>query len=156
VKVNVVLADYGQSDPQGKVHLIGAGWSMTAVGPKGLTPDSCVAVFLEVPWDKCNRELPVEVQLVDEDGNAVIIHTPAGDQPVHLTNPLVIATIPGAPNGSPGCGAVVLNLQGGLPLAPGHWYTWRVSVDSELRDDWSARFFVQRLPGVPTLGGAPG
>ena len=153
MKANVLLADTGTQDSNGKLHLLGVGWSMITVGPNGLTGDSAVAVLLEVPWDKCNREIEVILELVNEDGKAVTLPTPAGEQQLRIVHRLVIPSPPGAPNGSPGHANLLAQFQGGLPLLPGVWYSWRVTVDKEIRDDWQAKFFVRRQQSPPTFGG---
>jgi hypothetical protein len=142
----------GQNEATGKLNILGAGWSVTTTQANGLTPNSALAVFVEVPWDRCNRELRLSMALVTEDGQPVAVPTADGHQPLVITQPLVIAPVPGAPNGSTGHHAMMINFQGGLPLSPGRWYKWRVTVDGESRDDWEARFFVRRQPSAPSMG----
>lgn len=148
----VVLADVGQVDPAGKLHLLGAGWSQTGVGPNGLTPDFAVAVFVTVPWDQCNKELEVSLELVTDDEQAVTVNTPNGEQPIVIKQGVVVSPPAGAPNGSPGQHAMLVGVQGGLPLRPGSWYKWRVRVAGEQEPGWHARFFVVRQPTTPTFG----
>jgi hypothetical protein len=152
VKVTLVLADMGQNDSTGKLNILGAGWSVTAVGPTGVTPDSALAIFLEAPWDRCNQPLEVVLDLVSDDEEPVNISMGETRTPVRLAHTLVAVPAPGAPNGSPGFVSFLLNLRGGLPLAPGNWYKWRATVDKEHEDLWEARFYVQRQPTVPTFG----
>jgi hypothetical protein len=152
VKINVILADAGTQDPTGKLNLLGVGWSVTAVGPNGLTADSAVAVFLEVPWDKANRELEVVLQLFDDDRSPFLLPTPAGAQPLRIAQKVVVPIASGAPNGSSGIANLLAQFQGGLPLSPGNWYCWRVTVDDESNDAWTARFFVRRQPSMPSFG----
>lgn len=152
MKINVILADTGQNDPAGKVHLLGAGWSVTAVQPTGLTPDSAIAVFLEVPWDRCNRELVVVLALINEDGTPVELPMPDGTQPIRFHHNIVVPSVPGAPNGSPGQATILVAIQGGLPLAPGHWYRWQVEVGGQTDPQWHASFFVQRQASAPSFG----
>lgn len=152
MKIVVILADTGTQDPQGKLNLLGAGWTQTESGPNGLTPDSAVAVFIEVPWDRCNRELDVVLELLTEDGHPVLLPVDGGPQPLRVGQRLVVPPPGGAPNGSPGQAALLANFQGGLPLTPGSWYKWRVTVDKEENDAWQARFFVRRRQSTPTFG----
>ncbi|HET8658640.1 MAG TPA: hypothetical protein VFM55_06540 [Micromonosporaceae bacterium] len=155
MKINVILADTGVQDPQGKLHLLGVGWSQIGVQPNGLSGDMAVAVLIEVPWDMCNKELNVELELRSEDGEPVLVPTPGGQQPLRMTQRLVIPTPPGAPNGSPGTANLLVKLQGGLALAPGSWYAWRVTADGKDDENWTARFFVRRQPSMPTFGAPP-
>lgn len=155
MKANVLLADTGTQDPNGKLHLLGVGWSQTQIGPTGLTADAAVAVLLEVPWDRCNREIEIVLELVNEDGMPVALPTGDGPQPLRIAQTLVIPSPPGAPTGSTGHANLLVQLQGGLPLNPGAWYSWRVTVDKETHEAWQAKFFVQRQQSAPTFGAPP-
>src|SRR5436305_7562443 len=97
----------GATDPSGKVNLLGAGWNVTQVLPTGGTPDSVVAVFIEVPWDLCNRELGLTLELLDQDQHPVAVQTPAGPSAVRVGQPIVVNSTPGAPNGSDGQVAII-------------------------------------------------
>ncbi|MEU7174648.1 MULTISPECIES: DUF6941 family protein [Micromonospora] len=153
MKVNIVLADVGTQDSVGKLNLLGAGWSQTQVGPNGRTPDMSIAIFVEIPWDRANREILLIAELIDEDGQAVTLPTsPDQAQPVRIEHRPVAGPPLGAPNGSPAQVSMLINMQGGLPLQPGRWYSWRVSVDGEQREDWQAKFYVSRLGTAPTFG----
>lgn len=153
--VNVVLADTGQQDPYGKTHLLGAGWSTTQVGPAGLVPDQAVAVFIEVPWDRCNRELAFLLQLIDADGRPVQLPSAEDESAAAIQVESVVTATPppGAPNGTPGTASFFVHLQGGLPLAAGQRYSWQVSLDGETDDSWRASFFVQRQQAPTRFGG---
>lgn len=155
MKVTLLLADMGQNDQSGKLNILGAGWSVTAVGPQGLTPDSALAVFVEATWDRCNRQLHIALDLVTDDDQPVQI--PVGDDlvPLRIEHDLVAVPAPGAPNGSPGFVSFMINLRGGLPLSAGNWYKWRATVDKEHDPNWEARFYVQRQPTAPTIGASP-
>jgi hypothetical protein len=39
---------------------------------------------------------------------------------------------------------VLLQFQNGLPLQPGHCYTWRVTIDGETRDEWTDSIYVAK------------
>jgi Family of unknown function (DUF6941) len=154
MKATVVLADMGQNDASGKLNLLGAGWSITQISPIGLTPDSAVAVFMEVDWDKVGREIDVLIELVDDDDEPVVLTMPDGNaQPVKMRQAVIANPTPGAPSGSPTMVTLLVGIQGGLPLSPGRWYKWRVSLDGKHLEDWAARFYVQRQPTTPTFGG---
>lgn len=151
----MVLADTGQQDAYGKTHLLGAGWSTTQVAPNGLVPDQAVAVFLEVPWDRCNRDLAFVLQLLDADSQPVQLPT-VEDQPsstLRVESVVTASPPPGAPNGTPGTASFFVHLQGGLPLTAGQRYSWQVSLDGETDDAWRASFFVQRQHAPTRFGG---
>lgn len=153
MKINVLLADVGTSDSSGKLNLLGAGWSQMSVLPNGMTSDFAVAVFLEVPWDKCNRELKLVLELQTQDGQVVSLPTPAGPSAVRVKQGVVVPTLPGAPNGSWGSACYLVNFKGGLPLSPGNWYRWVVTADGEGEPGSITRFFVKRQPTMATFGG---
>lgn len=153
MKINVILADIGAQDASGKLNLLGAGWSQISVLPSGRTSDFAVAVLMEAPWDKCNREIELVMELHDEDGKPVMIPGPVDPQPLRISQQIIVPTIPGSPNGSPGTANMLMNLQGGLALYPGASYRWVLTIDGERDDAWTAGFFVQRQPAAPTIGG---
>ena len=155
MKIHIVLADAGLGDSTGKLNLLGAGWNMTQVLPTGGTPDCAVAVFIEVPWDMCNRELDLTLELLDQDLTPVVVHTPSGDAPIRMAQQVVVASAPGAPNGSDGQLALLVSLKGGLPLSPGNWYKWRAFIAGHEDTPGEAKFFVQRQPSTPTIGHSP-
>src|SRR4051794_18852471 len=75
LEVQMILADHAVADPAGKVHMLGAGWSLT-VTP---TPPQAVVLLLKIPWDRTNQRIPLSLQLVDEDGRPVQLTTPEGE-----------------------------------------------------------------------------
>lgn len=153
MKVTVLLADVGTNDPLGKLNLLGVGWNQTQVQPNGLTPDMALAVIIEVPWDQANREIHVLAELINEDGQPVELPvSPDKQEPLRIEHRPVATPPVGAPNGSPAQLGILVNLHGGLPLQPGAWYAWRVSVNGEQGDDWQAKFFVRRQASAPTFG----
>src|SRR5437870_630823 len=75
MKVTMLLADSVQA-VGGKLYILGGGWSIT--GPP--TP-SGIAILIEVPWDQTNRKHPWKPELLDSDGEPVMLETPVGEQP---------------------------------------------------------------------------
>lgn len=158
--VKIILADTGTQDPFGKTNLLGAGWAVTQLGPHGQTPDQAVAVFIEAPWDRCNRPMQFRMELLNQDGDAVELPTgppPAPTAPLVIDASITVTPPPTSPNGTPGTAAFFANLVGGLPLAAGQRYTWRVTLDDETEDGWQAGFFVARQQQPARFGpAAPG
>jgi hypothetical protein len=66
VKVTLLLADFAQVS-EGKLNIIGGGWSVTGPFPV----PSAIAAKIEVPWDQANRRHHIVVELTDEDGHIV-------------------------------------------------------------------------------------
>jgi hypothetical protein len=122
VEAHLVLCDAAVSDPStGKVHMLGAGWSLTG----SPTSPQAVAVLMKIPWDRSNTPLPVRVQLFDGDGNAVQIPTPEGPVAIAGQGTVEAGRPAGVPAGVMLDASFVLNV-GPLPLPPGR-YEWRLT-----------------------------
>ncbi|HEX6871125.1 MAG TPA: hypothetical protein VF163_08505 [Micromonosporaceae bacterium] len=119
--VQLILCDAAQADPSGKVHMLGAGWSVTR-SPTG----HAVAVLIKVPWDRANERLPLRLDLVDADGQPVQLPTADGSVGVRADGLIEVGRPPGMEPGSPLDAAFALNVPS-LPLAPGR-YSWRLSL----------------------------
>ena len=70
LEVHLLLCDAAQAE-NGKVHMLGAGWSIT---PSPTAPHA-VAVLMKVPWDRANQPMDLKLQLLDPDGNQIEIPT---------------------------------------------------------------------------------
>jgi len=66
-----MLADSAQ-EVGGKLYILGGGWSITGPDPVPMA----IALKLEVPWDRTNEQHSLLLELVDEDGNPVIVPGP--------------------------------------------------------------------------------
>src|SRR5262249_45216946 len=119
--VQLILCDAAQADPAGKVHMLGAGWSVTT------SPTShAVAVLIKVPWDRANEKLQLALDLVDADGSPVRLDTQTGALAVHAEGIIEVGRPPGVDPGSPLDAAFALNVPR-LPLPRGR-YTWRLTL----------------------------
>ena len=77
MRAAIVLADFAETDSgTGKVHIIGAGWSVTGPMPG---PHAVVA-FIQVPADRVGDPIPVTLRLADPTGQLVEVQGPAGMQ----------------------------------------------------------------------------
>jgi hypothetical protein len=76
VKVVLLLADAAQVS-DGKLNLLGGGWSITGPMP---TP-SAVAIKIEVPWSDTNVRHEFKLELFTADGDAVMVPTPPNGEP---------------------------------------------------------------------------
>ena len=143
MRATLILCDYAVQDaPSGKVHLMGAGWSVTAPipGPRA------VAVFIKVGWNEANEPHKFELRMVDADGQTATVAGPAGTQPLEFQGNLEVGRPPGIPQGSDIDASFVINL-GPLPLVPAQRYTWRLEIDGDLAAAES--FYVRPMPVVP-------
>lgn len=139
MRATILLADAAQAIG-GKLYILGGGWSLIGPDP---TP-SAVAVKLEVPWDRANHRYQLMLQLVDADGQAVVVPSPEGgeSQPLEFTAEFEAGRPPGLRAGTPLDGAFAINL-GPLPLEPGNRYAWRLMIDGETEPEWQIGFSVR-------------
>lgn len=124
MKLTVLLADAAQADASGKVGALGLGWSITSA-PLGA---HSVVVLFEVGWHEANEQHGFVVELLDQDGSAVL--SEEGVPLVHFEGGIEMGRPPGMIKGTPLIQPWVLNLPPGMPLQPGRRYEYRVSVDS--------------------------
>ena len=64
----MLLADFAQV-ADGKLTVVGGGWSLTGPEP---TPFG-IAILVHVPWDQANRRHTLRLELVDADGEPVTV-----------------------------------------------------------------------------------
>jgi len=126
----LILCDAAQADSaSGKLHMLGAGWTVTS----SPTAPHAVALMIQVPWDRANQELPVRVELLTQDGQAVTIPGPTGPQPIISEIKLEVGRPPGIAPGSTLNTAFAVNVAA-LPLSPGR-YEWRATVDGDTQGE---------------------
>jgi hypothetical protein len=143
MRATLILCDYAAQDaPTGKVHMMGAGWSVTAPLPS----PRAVAVFIKVGWTEANEPHKFSLRLVNADGQTVMAEGPAGTQPIEFQGNLEVGRPPGIPQGSEIDASFVVNL-GPLPLVPGQRFTWQLEMDTQTIAAES--FYVRPLPQLP-------
>lgn len=147
VKVTMLLADYAQV-ADGKLTVVGGGWSLTGPDP---TPFG-IAILVHVPWDQANRRHTLRLELVDADGQPVAAPGGEGEEeaPIVFLDDLEfeVGRPAGIKPGTPLELPLAVN-SGPLPLEPGGRYEWRLSIDGESDGDWRLAFSV-RLEEEPT------
>lgn len=134
MKVTMLLADAAQA-VGGKLYVLGGGWSV--IGPEP-TP-SAIAVYVQIPWDRANIKHAVKLELLTKDGDAVVLPTPEGEQPLVIPAEIEVGRPAGLAPGTPLDGAFAINI-GPLPLEPGRRYEWRLSIDGHCDEDWRLGF----------------
>jgi hypothetical protein len=122
LEAQLLLCDAAVADPSGKLHMLGAGWSMTS----SPTAPQAVAVLLKIPWDRANQRIPVVLQLFDPDGRPVVLATPEGAQQIVIRGEVEAGRPAGVSPGSLLDAAMAFNVPP-LPLDPGR-YQWRLDV----------------------------
>jgi hypothetical protein len=125
VKVTMLLCDAAQVS-DGKLFILGGGWSMTGPDPV----PSAVALKIDVDWHEAGRSHHWELFLEDADGQPVLMETTEGSQPVEVRGEFSVSQPAGIPEGSPIDVALAVNL-GPIPLAPGTRFAWRLTIDGE-------------------------
>jgi hypothetical protein len=137
VKATLLLADYAVVS-DGKLTIVGGGWSQTG-------PDAApfgIGLLIQVPWDQSNTRHTFQVELLDADGEAVVLETDEeGDQPVAFGGDFEVGRPPGLKPGTPLDFPVAMNSTP-LPLEAGR-YEWRLTIDGESRQDWTLAFTVR-------------
>lgn len=139
MKVTMLLADYANV-ADGKLTVVGGGWSLTGPEPVPFG----IAILVHVPWDQANRRHVLRLELLDADGEPVVVETEEGEEPVVFFDDVEFEV--GRPAGiKPGTALdfpLAVN-SGPLALEPGLRYEWRLSVDGQTDDDWRLPFTVR-------------
>ena len=138
----MLLADYVQVS-DGKLTVIGGGWSLTGPDPAPFG----IAILVHVPWDLANRRHTLRLELIDADGRPVIAPSSEGagdDAPIVFLNDVEfeVGRPAGIKPGTPLELPLAVN-SGPLPLEPGGRYEWRLSINGEGSDDWRLAFSVR-------------
>lgn len=120
VEAHLILCDHAVADPTGKIHMLGAGW--TIVGTP--TPPHGVAILVKIPWDRANEKIRMRLHLLDPDGKAV--HEQDQDKPIEVTAELEAGRPPGVAKGSPLSSGLAVNVAP-MNLTPGR-YEWRLEI----------------------------
>jgi hypothetical protein len=140
VKVTMLLCDAAQVS-DGKLFILGGGWSMTGPDPV----PSAVALKIDVDWHEAGMSHHWELFLEDADGRPVMMETAEGTQPVEVRGEFSVSQPPGIPEGSPIDVALAVNL-GPIPLAPGTRFAWRLTIDGESLPGASLGFTTRPRP----------
>ncbi len=140
VKVTMLLCDAAQVS-DGKLYILGGGWSMTGPDPV----PSAVALKIDVDWHEADSSHHWELFLEDADGQPVFMETPEGAQPVEVRGEFAVSQPREIPEGSPIDVALAVNL-GPIPLAPATRFAWRLTIDGESLPGASLGFTTRPRP----------
>jgi hypothetical protein len=138
IDAQVILCDSAAADPAGKVHMLGAGWSIMT----SPTSPHAVAVLIKVPWDRTNQQIQLALKLMDSDGHQVSLPVPDGQQEIGAAAIIEVGRPAGLAAGTPIDASFVLAVPS-LPLGPGR-YEWLLTIGDDVRH---AAFTVR--PGQP-------
>ena len=136
MRVTLLLADSAAA-VEGKLYILGGGWSVTGPGP---TPFA-IAMKFEVPWSEANRKHRWTLELLDADGKPVSLPVPGSDSdlPVKVEGDLEVGRPPGLREGTPLDFPLAINF-GPMPLEPDSRYTWRLTINDDTHEDWVLAF----------------
>jgi hypothetical protein len=140
VNVTMMLCDAAQVS-DGKLYILGGGWSLTGPDPV----PSAVALKVSVDWHEVDTPHHWELFLEDQDGRPVMIDTPEGSQPVEVRGEFSVNHPVGVPEGSPIDVALAVNL-GPIPLMAGSRFIWRLTIDGESLPGASLGFTTRPRP----------
>lgn len=134
MKVTMLLADAAQA-VGGKLYVLGGGWSQIGPDPSPMA----LAIKIEVPWDETNVKHTAALELVDADGQPVVVENPQGAGPLRVEAQFEVGRPPGVKPGTPIDVPMALTF-GPIPLPPNARYEWRLSIDGRHEGDWSVAF----------------
>lgn len=123
-----------------KLYILGGGLGVIGPRPQPIG----VAIRIEVPWDRANLPHAWRLDLVDEDGRAVL----ARERPVVVKGRLEAGRPAGTRPGTPLSVPLAITFPA-LPVEPGRSYAWRFSIDGHTADDWHQSFHVRAAPPAP-------
>lgn len=133
--IKVILCDAAVADLGGKLHMLGAGWSVTS----SPTAPQAVALLIKVPWDRANQRMKLALKLLDPDGHPVQL--PGGDGQlltVGHEGEIEAGRPPGVAPGSMLDAALAISIPS-MPLAPGR-YEWRLDLaDQTISESFTVR-----------------
>jgi len=125
VNITMLLADSAQV-ADGKLYVLGGGWSVTGPEP---TP-SAVAIKVSVDSHEFNTSHHWELFIEDADGQPVRFETPEGSQIIEVRGDFSATAPDDVPVGTPVDVPIAVNF-GPIPLADSSRYTWRMVIDGE-------------------------
>lgn len=138
----MLLADSAQV-ADGKLYILGGGWSVTGPDP---TP-SAVAIKVGVDWHEFNSNHHWELFLEDADGRPVSFDTPDGPQVIEVRGDFSASAPDGVPVGTPVDVPIAVNF-GPIPLQPGSRFIWRMVIDGESLEGGTVAFTTRPTPPI--------
>lgn len=143
MRTTLLLGDYARV-AEGKLDVIGGGWTFT--GPDPVTMG--IGLIVEVPWDLANTAHQLALELLDSDGQLVELDGPDGPQTIQLATEFEVGRPAGQAAGTPIPFPMAVNVNA-VPLPPGQRYEWRVSINGRTHEDWTLRFQTRPRPPAP-------
>ena len=136
----MLLADFAEV-VNGKLYIIGGGWSISGPVPV----PSAIAVKVEVPWSPADQKHNLKLELLDSNQRPVSVPMEGGPQPVVVGGDFVAGHSPDLVEGTSLDVPFAINLPP-LPLEPGQKYFWKLTIDGKTDDDWKVAFSMRAAP----------
>lgn len=155
-QVTILLADFANVDGQGKINAVGAGITNFMMGPgaQATSPFAVVVVIMIEPKHVgSDYAFSLELHDITRGHIAKVGGGPGGQmQPLRAQQSITVEPFQvqapfAKPDHARAQNIIAMNFPTGLPLQPGT-YEWKVSIDTQTRQQWRYRFHV--------LGPAPG
>jgi len=141
-----MLADFALVDGMGKINCIGVGWQVTGIDPAtGSTAPQSVVLLVDVAPQHIGETYALEIGLYDDADELVSLPGPVGElQPLRIGQSITATrpVMPGRSDPAWSHGQIVIHFGAGLPLTPGHEYTWRARIDGDDEYRWETSFYV--------------
>ena len=129
MRTTMLLCDYAEAI-NGKLYVMGGGWSVCTSGPRNLF----AAIKILVPWDSTNEKHKFVLMLQDEDGNTIQLGEPARE--VRHEGVFEVGRPPNIKKGSDLDFVIALGFIG-LPLEPDKYFRLQLEIDDEPSGDVS-------------------
>lgn len=133
----MMLADAAQA-VGGKLFILGGGWSVIGPAPAPMA----IAIKIDVPWDQTNVRHRWTLDLVDQDGHAVVVPAPDGERPVQVSGDFEVGRPAGLASGTPIDLPLAISVAP-VPLPPGTRCVWQLSIDGRADPGWQVAFDVR-------------
>ena len=144
-KVTMLLAEAAQA-VEGKLYILGGGWSIIGPDPANFA----IAVYMQIPWDQSNRQHTFKIELLDADGNPVLLPAPDGsEQPLVIEGGYEAGRPAGLKAGTPLDGTFAINFAN-VALPAGERLEFRLTINGEADEDWTLPF-TTRPPAEPKV-----
>lgn len=122
----------------GLLMVIGGGWVVRPPGAQA-AGQAAIAFVVRVPRDEVGSRHELRLELLDCEGEIVVIEPPEGPGPMIFETDFEAAGLDDPTLATP----LVVNLGINLPpfpLARGSEYRWRAYVDGQTRESWTLPF----------------
>ena len=119
----MLICDYAEAI-NGKLYIMGGGWSACSPGPRHLS----IAIRILVPWSEANVKHRLTLMLQDESGNTIELGEPP--RRVEHSGDFEVGRPAGLPQGSDLAMVLAVSFMG-LPLEADRGYRWQLEIDGE-------------------------